>query len=560
MCAQIKNPNALHTLHPAIDSILDRYYWHPCTIRILMLTDTVFGGYNNEDFHLGELIHILKTNVPYYVNYKITKAHRDNVTTVGADITQFRFDNSNHFNPDDYDEIWMFGIQGGNNINLSAKEQRIVAEFMERHDKNERPNGGGVFCTGDHEHLGTPLSVGIPRVRNMRKWYYGSAFTTPYGEPKAPPGDGPDRHDTLVEGHDSGYQFDDQSDDIPQKIQPRFYYSRANSPFIFTWNKYPHPLLCGPHGVIDVMPDHAHEGECYEPSDLNRSFTYDGETFVEYPTAPNGHKPRPQVIAWSNEVGPRTAADVKGNLNLKKFGSICAYNGHEAEIGRVVVDATWHHFFNINLKGELFNSDPVKAGGFKGSASPQAQKDYDQIKAYFRNIAIWLAPQSKQRCMLTRTLWLARWNTQIAIDLGLHDLHGPIKPSKWLNLTSGARDVLGRLAPRCNLMTMIVDWLIPTQISYFNLWTSDKRAERRGNFDPELVIWSAAAGALMALAERWKEPPGGAIEADDHKFEIEVMEVIQEGGRLGVKRLMEFLRTEQRKGSYVMSRVLREMD
>jgi hypothetical protein len=95
---------------------------------------------------------------------------------------------------------------------------------------------------------------------------------------------GPHRHDTLAKGHDLAYQFDDQSDDVPQTITPRMYLGGISG--LVDW-RYPHPLLCGPQGVIDVLPDHMHEGECQEPEDLSGTFSVGGTTRPEYP-AKNG--------------------------------------------------------------------------------------------------------------------------------------------------------------------------------------------------------------------------------------------------------------------------------
>jgi len=58
-------------------------------------------------------------------------------------------------------------------------------------------------------------------------------------------------------------------------------------------------LLCGPHGVINVLDDHMHEGECIVPTDLTKSTTFDGYTSPEYPTV-DGERPEPDVVAHGN--------------------------------------------------------------------------------------------------------------------------------------------------------------------------------------------------------------------------------------------------------------------
>jgi hypothetical protein len=34
------------------------------------------------------------------------------------------------------------------------------------------------------------------------------------------------------------------------------------------------------------------------------------------------------------------------------FGTVGVYDGHQANVGRIAVDSTWHHFFDINLIGD----------------------------------------------------------------------------------------------------------------------------------------------------------------------------------------------------------------
>jgi hypothetical protein len=125
------------------------------------------------------------------------------------------------------------------------------------------------------------------------------------------------------------------------------------------------------------------------------------------------------LLRYSTIVG-RTVDALKGPLNPRTFGAIRAYDGHRASVGRVVVDATWHHFFNINLTGELGDPGPIKNLGFL--ATPAGQAAFADIKTYFRNIAVWLARPSNQSGMAWRALWWARWHHVLAMDLRPHFL------------------------------------------------------------------------------------------------------------------------------------------
>lgn len=422
-------------------------------VRILLLTDDD-GSFTEEDkFGLTELVSTLAGTGGVFAKFKVTKAHRAKASggytePAGADIQEFRFDNPAHFNPSDFDEVWLIGIQEGvSGGGLSNAELRVLSEFMD--------GGGGVLATGDHQDLGGNLCGKIPRVRSMRRWTYD--YSLDYEEFNPASGHGPPvygsyRHDTLVSGHDTNYTFDDQSDDIPAKIYPKFYGVQNK---YFVW-KYPHPLLCGPHGVINVLPDHMHEGECVVPTNLGQTFTFNGYSGPEYPSGDYGQV-IPDVIArgevfahTTDNTGIDGIVDVESRA--KEFGCIGAYDGHAVNVGRVVVDSTFHHFVNINVIASGADSpDPVKQVGF--AASTQGQQHYEQIRAYWRNIAIWLARPQSQYKMFSRTLWAARWDSQLRmVSPGLGR-----RRMSWDDLLmygGSVRATMKRLATPC----LIVDW------------------------------------------------------------------------------------------------------
>jgi len=413
----------------------ERYIYplfRPVEVNILMFTDAS-GGFDGREFGLSEILNVLAVAPGPWVRFNVTTAHRNN--DASAMLKNFRFDAENL---SQYDEIWMVAVQRLPSY-LSDAELRAISEFM--------ANGGGVFATGDHEDLGGGLCARIPRVRNMRMWYWPNPG--PNGEPVAPKIDQANRHDTLTRRNGETIAFDHQSDDVPQEIMPVMY-----TRYIGFLRKasYPHPVLCGPNGVLKRMPDHPHEGHCYEPSDLNLSFTFNGATFEEYPTGAGGLRPTPEVIAHSGNAH-RDPADVKGALNAKNFGSIGVYNGHQISIGRILVDSTWHHFFNINLTGRPGSSDPRAQQGFYGSAA--GLDAYEDIKAYFRNIAVYLARKSQVSAMRTRALWFIRFDDRIAMDLRVEHL-GKLSPSErlleYVRIGIVARDVLGRYASRCQVL------------------------------------------------------------------------------------------------------------
>ena len=498
----------------------DPIFGPPCSLRILMLTDDDGSFTKEHRFGLTELIHALKTSPHAYVSFAITTAHRSHETGVmpfpkDAKIKDFRFDNPAHFNAADFDQIWLFGVgnYGPTSTDaLTEKELRIVSQFMD--------NGGGVFATGDHENLGADLCGRLPRVRSMRRWKFDySAVLSPhsyldYDESSgdAPPVLGPHRHDTLVPGHDASFSFDDQSDDIPAPIIPKFYGYQNR----FWSIQYPHPLLCGPKGIINILPDHMHEGECVIPDDLTQSTTFDGYTHAEYPidagiqAIPDviadgviqpGHKTRLELKDSANGMPGQTqeSSFLDVNVVADRFGVIGAYDGHVVKVGRVVVDSTFHHFFNINLDGAHSNSsDPVKQLGFL--ASTEGQKSYDQIKSYFRNIALWLAPPAVQKCMFENVLWVARWDSQIhMLAPGLsRDVYS------WENLLAYGRQVREVLERNNAARCTVVDWIFAQDnpLARFPWWELINRPDpppwdiRKVMTSPEVLV-TATLGAIM---------------------------------------------------------------
>ena len=491
-------------------------YLKPCRVKILIVTDSG-GSFGTADFGLRELIQTITTPTVPWVRFDVVGANRRLDST--ADIQDFRFDTHDL---GQYDQMWLFGVERSGGLLLTDPELRSIAQFMD--------GGGGVFATGDHEDLGVAMCGRIPRVRNMRKWHWPGPG--PNGEPVAPNVGGPDRYDTLSEGNDLGIQFNDQSDDIPQRISPKLYSTWSWSKWVHRY--YPHPLLCGPHGVIRVLPDHPHEGECYEPSNLNDSFTFDGYTTDEYPAGLG-----PEVIAWSHTPG-RLVDDNKGPLNPRTFGAIGAYDGHRVDRGRIVVDATWHHFFNINLIGELGNPDPIKGVGFDATATGAAV--YDDIQAYFRNIAVWLARPTSHTCMWWRALWWLRWHHVLMMDLRPTYLEAMerLDLGELLRVGGEARDVLGRVASRCTVVRWIIDWLLQPRL--IKIWQDldvhidpwrpvppkpEQQPQSRDRetvpnlvlpLQGELVIDAALGAAVYAVATTFPEPTddarGTAEEAD----------------------------------------------
>ena len=378
--------------------------------HILMLIDSNFryeppspSGW--DDFTFVRLVEIFTD-----AGFQVTKAHRENDGT--ADIDSFTFD-APDANLDQYDVVWMMGIQAGSGDNLPHPEIAALEAFMDA--------GGGVFATGDHESLGASMCGRIPRVRLMRAWFgANNAASSPMSAIDGFPTNfdqvGGGRGDTLQRNPAGTYDtpdsvwFENQSDSVPQPLSP------TTAPA--------HPILRHEGRELVVYADHMHEGQTLGPEDLDGIYNYatnhplddgSGRSVVDFPVV-DGHRELPLVIATGQttgfQLGNANAGTVtSGAPTPKTINTLCVYDGLVSGRGRVVTSSTWHHYIDINLDGAsglteagLTNAGPdaEKGKGFFGTAA--AAGVYDDIKQVFVNIANWLAkPRPNLQLILERS-------------------------------------------------------------------------------------------------------------------------------------------------------------
>lgn len=490
----------------------------PCNVRALLVTD---GGldFGASGFGLRTFVLTLQ-HTPYYVSYEITLAHRgfrngdammEGDGSIGRRIVNFRFDNTDHFAVDMYDEVWLFGIESAPGI--AETELRAISEYMN--------GGGGLFATGDHGSLGKAMGAEIPRARSMRLWE-STSLNVEVDEVSM---SGRRRNDTNRLGHDPDSQFNDQSDDVPQRITPKLY--RVPVPPV--WRAvFPHPILCGPRGMITVAPDHPHEGECVEPDDLGRSFTFSGASFEEYPAGVGGSpRPVPEVISTSTVLAGTTSGrdgSEKTPTDPHTFGGICTYDGHRASVGRVVTDATWHHFVNVNFVGEL-GAAPPKDVGFLATA--EGVSHMEDIKTYHRNIAVWIARPELIRCMNRRILWQTIFDGRVvealatAYEIRFHQADIKL----FWDIGKHARDVLGRATSTCQGRQLIIglfeDLIDPGLLVRLDPWWPGPPPDPDPIpwFDPTPVLDAALGGAIMALRDEFLDVDPRKVDRVEEAFD-----------------------------------------
>jgi hypothetical protein len=310
----------------------------------------------------------------------VTKAHRRNDPNAIPQFQDFVFSAEKLAG---FDVLWMFGYEGNNDSTvtgnpISPAELLAITNFM--------TNGGGVFASGDHSGLGAYMCGLIPRVRTMRKWFGQEEVPATY-PPEAInwPGPGVTRADTLALARDMQWEFDNQSDDVPQTLHLPVPAS-------------PHPILVGQNGTINAFPDHMHEGEVILPWTLTDTLSVDGKKIVEYPSVA-GHQEVPSVIARGQVYAHPTNIQ-RGSCDNNNFSPdltsanerlidvLCVYDGHNVGVGRIITDSSFHHYIDLNLTGDPCGG-PGRTQGFQTTVGEHYLAEF---KSFYVNAVNWLAP------------------------------------------------------------------------------------------------------------------------------------------------------------------------
>jgi hypothetical protein len=200
-----------------------------------------------------------------------------------------------------------------------------------------RQRGGGLLVTRDHQDLGSSICTlgGV-----------GSAHFF---------------HTKNLDPNESRHCRDDS---YTTNINWPNYHSGSNGDYQkITASEPIHPLLLNPatSGVIEFFPAHPHEGGVGAPSDAPSS------RVIATGTSKVTEKPFNLVVAFERTL------DEQHNW-----------------VGRAIAESSFHHFLDYNWNTDMgcpsFVEEPP-GDGIK--REPDALLD---IKAYVRNLALWLAP------------------------------------------------------------------------------------------------------------------------------------------------------------------------
>ena len=416
--------------------------------KVLIVLD---GGYRfSEDTGIKDFTFKVLVKALEDAGHQVTRAHRQ--ADGSAQFENFNFKTSVDLL--DFDVLWLIGKDGRNEFGSSSpsgkglgddtdpamvEQLAAIAKFMAA--------GGGVFATGDHDSIGSEMCGAIPRVRAMRAWYGDNDATSPMPGtfPRNYPRSSAGRADTTQRSSLADYQgdanlvwFENQSDSTPQKIA-----AKGSA----------HEILRRGDKVIEVFPDHMHEGKVLgdvaAKYDYTKSIPIGADSFVEFPLVA-GKRELPRIVAngkatlYTNKYVTEGVIDMNADKTaMKDVDTFSVYEGRLAGVGRIVTGSTFHHYIDINLTGDssvddadalLSGPDTKKDQGY-GYATPSVPGAFDDIKAVYGNIATWLArPRPRIGIILERsTFSQAEANANAQFDGVILVTVDGLKPSQFPN-------------------------------------------------------------------------------------------------------------------------------
>jgi hypothetical protein len=258
------------------------------------------------------------------------------------------------------------------------------------------------------------------------------------------------------------------------------------------------------------------------------TFNLDGAGRDEWPSAPAGPRVTPEVVAMTMSHGDSFPG--KEALVPRSFVAICAYDGQLANVGRVVTDATWHHFVNVNISRSAPPA-PADRAGLTGT-------NLQQVKQYFVNLATWLMPVNVRRCLRFPQIFIELVRYPLFEELRLL----PVLEARGLDLHQIGAQVEAALRhrlPQHEVDAMLDDALEDGvgAAAIGKLQRFGGRFGRVSSRDAGLAalgaLTVAAVSRLAELLDKREDDPHASFEP-----------LAKEAARLGVRRFLESARAE----------------
>lgn len=231
-------------------------------------------------------------------------------------------------NRSDFDELWLFALDVGEG--LSEQDSAGIITF--------RQQGGGILTTRDHQDMGSCMcSLG-----DIGEVHF---FNTKNPDPDESRWRIDDPHTTYISwpNYHSGRNGD------YQKITPV-------EPI--------HELLKNPNspsGLIEYFPTHPHEGAIGVPTTAKDT----------------------RVIALGKSIVTSRSFNLAVVLEQRQ-------DEDGNQLGRAVATSSFHHFVDYNW--DIEKGCPSFVDELPGDGIAQNPRALEDIQAYVRNVALWLAP------------------------------------------------------------------------------------------------------------------------------------------------------------------------
>jgi len=376
------------------------------------------------------------------------------------------------------DELWVFGHRMNDkppkepDNNLKQSEIKLLEEFIGAEHRV------GIFLTGDHSQseveakcedgghekyssLGRALGENIPIAGLFRDW-------------EGPP---TNCNEGEFEKRDN---FNTQEGPDPCKLDSstRETDELAQNIILPKINCLQHRLFTyvdssGALRPITKLPDHTHEGKVLGAEEVHKKWREKRQQ--DWPA----NWPDPVVAAIGRD---KRFPDENRISNL-----VVAFDGDAADLSRMVVDSSFHHYMDYNL----FDI-PRRVSN---SPLPEPDSDLDQIAHYFGNLALWLAPKTIRDTI----------KSQIVLSLTRHMAVRQVWNHTELKVGSAAREVLRRTIGLGRLRWLIGDFPFEARDPIDDLLSVVMLGDENGSLFSQIMKPELPLGVVLRICDNFLE-------------------------------------------------------